>query len=104
MPEEKFTGFPDLNDHVDFQATRPMSMHELPPEVTLEHELAIINAHHARIGNSIRMFWGHKDCVEYLQQLLLKGGDGVGRQRIGFKHEVVAALMNLIELHDAKNL
>jgi hypothetical protein len=102
MPAKKFTGFPDLHHSVDFQATRPMSMLELPRQARIEHEMAIISAHHERIAKAIKMFWGHRDCVEYLQQLILSGGDGAGRTRIGFKHEVLTALMNLIELHEIK--
>jgi hypothetical protein len=30
---------------------------------------------------------------------VLSGGDGFGRARIGFKPEVVSALMSLISLH-----
>ena len=102
MPAKKFTGFPDANHGADFAATRPMTLYELPEQARIDHEMDIITAHHERIAKAIKMFWGHRDCVEYLQQLILSGGDGVGRARIGFKHEVVAALMNLIELHEVK--
>jgi hypothetical protein len=33
--------------------------------------------------------------------LILNGGDGVRRARVGFKHEVVGSLLNLIALHEA---
>ena len=62
--------------------------------------MAIIRAHHERIAKAIEVFWGHRDCVESLQQLVLSGGDGVGKARIGFKREVVSALINLTTLHD----
>lgn len=102
MSEKDFIGFSDPNQDFDFQATRPMSMQELPKQARIDHEMAIINEHHERIAKAINMFWGHRDCVEYMQQLILNGGDGVGKARIGFKHVVVAALMNLIELHEIK--
>jgi hypothetical protein len=102
MVEKKFVGFPDLKHGTEFQTTRPMSFDELPRLVRIERELAIITKHHERIAKAIQLFWGHKDCLEYIQQLILSGGDGSGKARIGFKREVVAALMNLIELHEVK--
>ena len=102
MPDKKFVSFPELTQSTEFPATRPMSLDELPRPVRIDHEMAIITAHHERIAKAIQTFWGHKDCVEYIQQLILNGGDGVGKARVGFKREVVAALMNLIELHEIK--
>lgn len=99
MPDKKNAAFPELNRNAEFLETRPMSLDELPPLVRIERQMAIITKHHERIAKSIQMFWGHKDCVEYIQQLILSGGDGFGQTRIGFKREVVAALMSLIELH-----
>jgi hypothetical protein len=102
MAEKKFVGFPELHPPTEFQATRPMSYSELPRLARIERELAVISTHHERIAKAIQLFWGHKDCVEYIQELILSGGDGFGQARIGFKREVVAALMNLIELHEVK--
>jgi hypothetical protein len=62
--------------------------------------MAIISAHHERVAKAIEVFWGHRDCVAYLQQLMLNGGDGIGRARIGFKREVLSALINLTALHE----
>jgi hypothetical protein len=50
-------------------------------------------------ASAIRMFWGSRDCVEYMQKLVLSGGDGFGNARVGFKPEVVTALMSLITMH-----
>jgi hypothetical protein len=86
----------------DFESTRPTPLFELPKQTQIDHEMAIIRAHHARIANAIDVFWGHPDCDEYLQQLIISGGDGFGNARIGFKHEIVAALINLSTLHEAK--
>jgi len=102
MSEKKFVGFPDLHHGAEFQATRPMTLHELPRQARIDHQMAVIRAHHERIAKAIEMFWGHRDCVEYLQQLILNGGDGVGRARVGFKHEVLAALISLTELHEVQ--
>ena len=95
MPEEKHPGFPNLLHDEEEQATRPMRLEEYP-------RLAIVRQHHERVAKAIEVFWGHKDCVEYLQQLILSGGDGVGKARIGFKREVLSALINLTTLHDGE--
>lgn len=101
MPDKKkFVGFPDLIHNPEDHPTRPMALSELPRQARIDHEMAIIRAHHERIAKAIDVFWGHKDCVEYLQQLILSGGDGVGKARIGFKREVLSALINLTTLHD----
>ena len=102
MSEKKPVGFPDINHGTSFLATRPMMLNELPRLTRIDHEMAIIRKHHARIANAIEMFWGHKDCVEYLEQLILNGGDGFGKARVGFKHEVLSAFINLTTLHETR--
>ncbi len=79
--------------------TRPMPMHERPMQARIDAEMAVIAEHHIRIALAIEKFWGHRDCVEYLQTLILSGGDTDGRARVGFKREVISALMNLVALH-----
>lgn len=79
-----------------------MALDELPRQARIDHEMAIVRAHHERIAKAIEIFWGHRDCIEYLQQLILSGGDGAGKTRVGFKHEVLAALINLTSLHDVQ--
>lgn len=103
MSEKKFVGFPDLIQNEEEVPTRPMGLHELPRPIRIEHEMAIIRAHHERIAKAIDVFWGHRDCVEYLQQLILSGGDGAGKTRVGFKHEVLAALITLTGLHEVQD-
>lgn len=102
MSEKKFVGFPDLIHDVENEPTRPMGLEELPRQFRIDREMAVISAHHERIAKAIGIFWGHKDCMDYLQQLILSGGDGVGRTRIGFKHEVLAAIINLMALHEVR--
>ncbi len=102
MSEKKNVGFPDLIHNAEYEPTRPMPLQELPRQARIDREMAIIRSHHERIAKAIEVFWGHRDCVEYLQQLILNGGDGVGNTRIGFKHEVLAALINLTALHEVK--
>ena len=102
MPDKEHVGFPKLiHEEDEFERTRPMPLHELPRQVRFDHEMSIISAHHPRIFKAINVFWGHKDCVEYLQKLILSGGDGFGNARIGFKREVLSALINLLALHES---
>ncbi len=100
MQENNTTaGFPDLIHHDEFEDTRPIPLNELPKQVRIDHAMAVIRLHHERIAKAVDVFWGHKDCDEYLQQLIFNGGDGFGNKRIGFKQEVLAALINLAALH-----
>lgn len=80
-------------------ATRPMPLHELPRQVGIDLAMAAVAKHHQRIADAIQMFWGTRDCVEYIEKLVMSGGDGFGHARIGFKPEVVSAMMSLISLH-----
>jgi hypothetical protein len=94
---------PKKEDLVDFyEVTRPLALEELPRQARIDHAIAVINLHHERIAKAINMFWGHKDCMVYLQQLILNGGDGVGHSRVGFKLEVLSALITLAALHETK--
>lgn len=102
MEEKKFIGFPDPIEHDDFAVTRPSLMSEIPRQANIDKQMAIIGANHDRIKKAIELFWGHRDCVAYIEQLILNGGDGVDRARIGFKQEVLTALINLIELHEVQ--
>lgn len=102
MSEKKSVGFPDLTQRPEYEPTRPMPLHELPRPTRIDTEMAIVRAHNPRIAKSIEVFWGHRDCVEYLEQLILSGGDGFGNARVGFKREVISALLNLVALHEVK--
>ena len=93
------TGFPPLITDEEELATRPMPLHELPRQVGIDHAMDIIAQHHDRIAKSILMFWGTRDCVEYIQKLVMNGGDGFGNTRVGFKPEVVSALLSLASMH-----
>jgi hypothetical protein len=92
-------GFPSLQWEEEEQATRPMPLHELPRQVRIDNAMAIIARRHERIAKAITVFWGSQDCVGYMQKLVMSGGDGLGNARIGFKPEVVSAIMSLISLH-----
>lgn len=79
--------------------TRPLPLHERPMQARVDFEMAIVATHHARIALAIEKFWGHRDCVEYLQKLIMSGGHQDGQSRVGFKTEVLSALINLVALH-----
>ncbi|MGI9132400.1 MAG: hypothetical protein ACR2I0_00420, partial [Rhodoferax sp.] len=68
-------------------------------QARIDREMTTIATFHPRIALAIEKFWGHRDCVEYMQQLVLNGGDSDGRARAGFKPEVLSALISLVGLH-----
>jgi hypothetical protein len=68
-------GFPPISWEEEALATRPLPLHELPVQVGIDMAMALIDTHHAHIGKAIRVFWGSRDCVEYMQKLVLSGGD-----------------------------
>ncbi len=103
-PKPKYhpSGFPPLKWEEEDLETRPMGLGELPVQYQIDNSMAIINKYHPRIAKAIGVFWGHKDCVEYIEQLVLQGGDGAGHTRVGFKQEVLSALITLSSLHDKR--
>ncbi len=100
ISQKKTVGFPELTLKEEDVKTRPIPLHEIPRQARIDREMAIINYYHARIGKAIDIFWGHQDCVEYLQKLVMSGGDGLGNARVGFRSEVLSALINLTNLHE----
>lgn len=93
------TGFPSLQWEDDDLPTRPMPLHELPLQTQIDHQMNVVTQYHPRIAAGIAKFWGHKDCVNYLQTLIVQGYDGEQRARMGFKAEVSDALIKLAGLH-----
>jgi len=95
------TGFPSLQWDDEDMDTRPQPLHEKPLQARIDHEMEIVARFNPRIAKSILTFWGHRDCVEYIQTLILSGGYSDERQlkRVGFKAEVLSALINLAALH-----
>jgi hypothetical protein len=103
VPDPKNTsnadvGFPSLKWEDEELDTRPMPLHERPLQARVDVELALIAERHIRIALAIENFWGHRDCLDYIQNLVLSGYKE-GEKRLGFKPEVVTALMTLVELH-----
>jgi hypothetical protein len=75
---------------------------KLSPEQRLEAAMEIIALHHPRIANTLRAMWGHKECSDYISKLIMSGGDGMGRARVGFNQDAANAMLVLGNLHDAQ--
>lgn len=93
------SGFPPLTWEAEDLETRRMPLHELPRQAGIDAALDVVARHHGRLAVAIKSFWGTRDCVEYIQNLVMSGGDGFGNARVGFKPEVVSALLSLASLH-----
>ena len=102
MPKSNITGLPEISFESGDPITRPMTLNELPRQFQVDHNIDIIKRRHERVAQSIKMFWGHRDCAEYLQSLIISGGDGSAHERIGFTPEVMTALFNLARLNESK--
>jgi len=97
-PSQPEVAFPHLNWDEEELDTRPLPMHERPMQARVDVQLAIIAEHYVRVALGIENFWGQPDCVAYIEGLVLNGYKE-GEKRMGFKPDVVTALMNLVELH-----
>ncbi len=112
--DSKFSALPVLDTDVDgasYQSTVPMALDggvNVPPvslqkrslEQRKDDALMIVELHHHRIANTIRTLWGYKECSDYISKLIMSGGDGMGKSRIGFNQEAANAMMALADLHD----
>ncbi|WP_293661302.1 hypothetical protein [Rhodoferax sp. OV413] len=99
------TGFPSLQWEDEELETRPMPMAERPLQAQIDYHMAIIAERHMRIALAIEKFWGHRDCVEYIQTLILNGGYADGStNRVGFKQEVISSLISLASIHEDEEL
>lgn len=105
MPDEELNDFPEITPYIEPEAITPHSVHETPlhqlsRQGRIDRQIALIDQHHAHIAKGLRLIWGHKECVEYMNKLVISGGDGAGKTRIGFRDEVLSALMDLNSLHE----
>ncbi len=110
--DSKFSALPVLDSEVGYQATVPMGLTEsaasepavTPQKRTLEQRkddaLLTVELHHHRIANTIRTLWGYKECSDYISKLIMSGGDGMGKSRLGFNQEAANAMMTLADIHD----
>ena len=78
------------------------SRDELERAQRRDHALSVVDLHHQRIANTIRTMWGHKECSIYINKLIMAGGDGMGKARVGFNQEAAEAMLVLADLHDTE--
>jgi hypothetical protein len=102
MSNRASVGFPKLFSGPEEGATVPMTLQELPRQVQFDRSLTVISRRHARVAKSIKIFWGHRDCGEYINSLILSGGDGLGNARVGFSPELMTALFDLLRLTESQ--
>lgn len=106
MPdEEELNDFPEITPYIEPEEETPepvrtTPLHELSKQQRIDRQIALIEQYHAHIAKGLKLMWGYKECVEYMEKLVLSGGDGVGKSRIGFRVEVLSALMDLTSLHE----
>jgi hypothetical protein len=79
-----------------------LDLDDWSPAQRKEDALTKIEQHHPRVAKSIRAIWGYPECSDYIQKLIMNGGDGMGQTRMGFNKDAAAAMMVLSGLHDAE--
>jgi hypothetical protein len=85
-----------------YAPTEPMPLEIKPLAQRVDEALARVELHHGRVAHSIRTMWGHKECVQYINKLVMGGSDTMGRSRVGFHQEAVEAMLELADLHEAQ--
>ncbi len=79
--------------------TQPLAWRERPLQSRIDAELAVIAEKHVRIALAIENIWGHPECLDYINSLVVSGYED-GKQRQGFSAEVLDALISLTFLHE----
>lgn len=85
-----------------FDLTQPAALEEATPAQRMNQALEIVERYHLRVAQTIRLLWGYPECAVYIYKLIMSGGDGMGRARMGFHQEAVDAMLALAELHDSQ--
>lgn len=92
---------PGLEVREEFDlATQPLPLQDLPKDCRMQQAMKVIERDYQRIHMAINSLWGHRECGEYLQKLLMSSDDAAGHNRMGFKTEIVTAMFVLSDLHD----
>jgi hypothetical protein len=99
LPEPEATTPLDLNLEVP---TQPLGLTEMGSAQRMAAALEVVELHHHRIATTLRTLWGYKECGAYINKLIMNGGDGMGKARVGFNQQAVDAMMVLADLHDAE--
>lgn len=88
--------------HDPFAPTAPIPLQEKSIQQRTAEALEIVKLHHARVANSILTMWGYKECVQYINKLVMEGNDGTGNARMGFHQDAVQAMLELANLHETQ--
>lgn len=91
--------FPELSVEEEDPDTRNMALHEMPLHYQIDRAREVVRAHHPRIASTLDSMWGYKECADYLEKLTFDGTDPTGHTRVGFKPEVLTALLRLQAMH-----
>lgn len=104
MPDKDPNAFPEINLHMEEEEVKPVAqevpLHELSKQQRIDRQIAVIEQFHPHIAKGLKLMWNYRECVEYMEKLVLSGGDGAGKSRVGFRVEVLSALMDLTSLHE----
>jgi hypothetical protein len=83
---------------VDDLDTQPAQLEEKSLEQRKNDALQIVEMHHYRIASAIRTLWGHAECSVFIHNLIMNGGDGMGKARIGLNWDAANAILVLADL------
>lgn len=101
IQEPKPEPLPVLDVDLDVP-TQPLGLTEMGSAQRMAAALDVVELHHHRIATTLRSLWGYKECGAYINKLIINGGDGMGKARVGFNQQAVDAMMVLADLHDAE--
>lgn len=99
---EPDSDFPTIQWEEDEPSTRPVPLSEASPGVRRDRLIELIGQRHLRVASAIETMWGHAECPEYIEQLVISGYKD-GEKRLGFRLEVVDALLALADLHQREH-
>jgi hypothetical protein len=80
---------------------RSIPLREQQAQRKQQNAMQIIERDQPQIHAMIHSMWGRQACSDYIQSLIMNGGDGMNPDACRLKVETVAALLALDGLHDA---
>ena len=96
-PDDELIFPPLVFQEEPLQASKPPASAEEEKECALQ----IVRTHHPHIATQLDSIWTSPECADYLQKLIFDGSDPANLIRVGFKSEVVDAILVLAGLHKA---
>jgi hypothetical protein len=73
-------------------------MNQDQSKLEIKNLIAVVMEFHPRIGNALTLFWGEKEFIPYIENLLNDTRDGT---RQGFNKPVSEALIKLQDFYDS---